>query len=107
MKINKKKMLNKTHLEHSLIALIIQIVGSALVNPWWSGSVAVTVFLGREIAQHEYKGGGPNEVSPLYGVFNHWSTDSILDVLCPVVCCLSFAVVHHVYNNGVATFNVF
>lgn len=89
-------MFNKTHLEHAIIAIAIQVVvwlvfglGLGIVSAWAAGAVAVAVFLGREIAQHEYKGGGPNEVTPFYGLLNHWSTDSVLDVVSPlVVCCV-------------------
>ncbi len=88
-------MFNMTHLEHGVIALVIQItvwlifgLGFGMVTAWGAGAIAFAVFLGREIAQHEYKGGGPNEVSALYGLTNHWTTDSIIDAVVPFVVCL-------------------
>ncbi|MBZ5487015.1 hypothetical protein HW452_05695 [Halomonas aquamarina] len=83
--------MNITHLEHTIIALLFQALLWPFVGRWVAGSLIVAVFLGREIAQHEYAGGGPNEVWYLYGLFNHWSLDSVLDVLTPAVACTVLA----------------
>ncbi len=85
--------MNITHLEHAVIALIFQALLWPFVGRWVAGSLIVAVFLGREIAQHEYAGGGPNEVWHLYGLFNHWSLDSVLDVLTPALACTLVALV--------------
>jgi len=38
-------------------------------------------YLGREVAQHEYKGGSWEKDLPVwYGFINHWSLDSVLDL---------------------------
>ncbi len=83
--------MNVTHLEHAIIALSFQCLLWPLVGRWVGGSLIVAVFLGREIAQHEYAGGGPNAVSYFYGLFHHWSLDSSLDVLSPAAVCAVFA----------------
>jgi|GEM_PF-564982 len=83
--------MNATHLEHVIIALGIQCLLWPFVGRWVGGALIVSVFLGREIAQHEYAGGGPNTVSYFYGLFHHWSPDSILDVLSPAIACLLLA----------------
>lgn len=84
-------MLNKTHAEHAGFAVAIQLALMAVFGVWAAGAVAVAVFLGREISQHEAKGGGANAVPPLYGLVNHWSADSVLDVVSPAVACILVA----------------
>lgn len=75
----------KTAATHAAIALTVQVVLQFLIGWVAAGLVACAVFLGREIAQHEYKGGGPLEVPIHYGLTNHWTTDSVLDVLLPAI----------------------
>ena len=83
--------MNITHLEHTVIALLFQALIWPFVGRWMAGSLIVTVFLGREIAQHEYAGGGAHEVWYLYGLFNHWSLDSFLDFAAPALACAFIA----------------
>lgn len=78
-------------LQHGVIALLIQLLLWPLFGIWSAGGIAVAIFLGREIAQHEYKGGGPKTVSWDYGLLHDWTLDSSLDVLLPVVFCLALA----------------
>lgn len=85
--------MNITHLEHTIIALIFQGLLWPFVGRWVAGSLVVAIFLGREIAQHEYAGGGPNEVWYLYGLFNHWTLDSFLDVAAPAAACCFIALI--------------
>jgi len=61
----------------------------------------VAVFVGREIAQHEYKGGGGNAVAWYYDLINHWSPDSMLDVTAPVVSCFGLALLATLGHLGV------
>lgn len=100
-------MLNRTHAEHALIAVLIQLILAiplVLMTYWLApgllellvpiflfgtGAVACAIFLGREISQHEFKGGGPKVVSPLYGLLHHWTADSIIDFAAPVAACLA------------------
>ncbi|MDA5563271.1 hypothetical protein PJK54_06285 [Cobetia sp. MMG027] len=65
-------------LEHAVIAVIIQLMLWPVFTLWSSGAIAVAIFLGREIAQNEYKGGGPKAVA--------W--DHGLDVALPLVSCV-------------------
>lgn len=85
--------MNISHLEHIVIALLFQALLWPFVGRWVAGSLIVAVFLGREIAQHEYAGGGANEVWQLYGLFNHWSLDSFLDFAAPAVACALVAII--------------
>lgn len=75
----------KTALTHSAIAALIQCVLSVWFGWLAAGWVACSLFLGRELAQHEYKGGGPNNVSLLYGLTHHWTLDSVLDIVLPII----------------------
>ncbi|WP_110710104.1 hypothetical protein [Salinicola sp. CR57] len=85
--------MNTSHLEHAIIAVAFQCLLWPLVGRWVGGSLIVAVFLGREIAQHEYAGGGPNAVGYFYGLVHHWSPDSILDVLSPAAACILLALI--------------
>lgn len=84
-------MFNKTHAEHLAIAVVIQLALWPLLGIWGSGALAVGIFLGREISQHETSGGGANAVSWHYGITHHWTQDSILDLAVPLVACLAIA----------------
>lgn len=85
----------KTALTHAFIAIVMQVLlavylqglhGFDFNNGLLAGGFAACCgFLFREIAQHEYKGGGPLNVGMLYGLKNHWTLDSILDVLLPTI----------------------
>lgn len=84
-------MLNKTHAEHSIIAVAIQLALWPLVGLMAGGIAACCIFLGREIAQHEYalirKRGSRSKIRWYEGVTTGWSTDSIIDFVAPVVAC--------------------
>jgi len=90
--------LNKTHIEHALIAVFIQFLIWPFLGALAGGCFAAAVFLGREIAQHEYKlatsrgwvYGQPLPVKWHEGVTTGWSTDSVLDVLFPFMACTAF-----------------
>ncbi|MDN6297165.1 MAG: hypothetical protein L0J54_03945 [Halomonas sp.] len=45
----------ESSLEHVVIAVMIQLILIYWLGVWGSGAVAVAIFLGREIAQNEYK----------------------------------------------------
>ncbi|MFC0268653.1 hypothetical protein [Kushneria aurantia] len=85
-------MFNGSHLEHLIIGIGIQLVMWPFFGRWAGGAIVVALFLGREIAQHEYRGGGGNAVAWYYGVVYHWSVDSVLDVLVPLTGCLVVAI---------------
>lgn len=74
--------------EHGVIALALQLILWRFFGIWGAGAIAFAVLLGREIAQHEYKGGGPKVVEWHYGLTHHWNFDSTLDLAIPLVVCL-------------------
>ncbi|WP_024952003.1 hypothetical protein [Cobetia crustatorum] len=78
-------------LQHGVIALMIQLMLWPLFGLWSAGGIAVALFLGREIAQHEYKGSGPKIVAWDYGLLHHWTLDSCLDIALPFLFCLCLA----------------
>lgn len=85
----------ETALEHGIIAGIIQILLTVYLYHVHSftvehgilagGFTACAGFLFREMAQHEYKGGGPTKVGIMYGLTHHWTLDSVLDILFPLI----------------------
>jgi len=95
-------MINRTHIEHTVAALIIQAaLALTMVSSWWAaGAIACAVFLGREIAQHEYKhaintGWSWGQSLPIRGyegVIHGWTLDSMLDVVIPAAACSLIAV---------------
>lgn len=92
--------MNKTHLEHTLIAIGIQLLLWPLLGPVAAGCVAIALLLWREIAQHEYKEalskgwvyGEPMRIPWYAGVTKHWSKDSAMDVLLPALACAILAI---------------
>lgn len=91
--------MSKTQLEHALIALLIQFALWALVGPWAAGAIAVALFLGREIAQNEYRlansrGWQWGQVPPVRwyeGAYRAWTLKAVLDIAAPLVACLAAA----------------
>ncbi|KKO07639.1 hypothetical protein LCGC14_0055950 [marine sediment metagenome] len=87
--------LNITHLEHVIIALIIQGALLRLASASVAGSIAVALLMGREIAQHEYRlgiqrgweWGETLPVGMFEGVWRGWTLDSALDVVLPALAC--------------------
>lgn len=87
--------MNITHLEHVIIALVIQCSLLPLVSAKVAGSIAISLLLGREIAQHEYRlgiqrgweWGETLPVGMFEGVWRGWTLDSVLDVLLPALAC--------------------
>ena len=85
----------ETALEHAGTAVVIQLALTLYLYHVHSftvehgilagGFAACAGFLFREIAQHEYKGGGPTKVGIMYGLTHHWTLDSILDILFPLI----------------------
>jgi hypothetical protein len=82
--------MNKTHIEHTVVALLLQIAYGLVFHDWLTGGIfAIGLFLGREHAQREYKIGDP---SKLYGYealdYWRWSTDAKLDLACPTLAVI-------------------
>ena len=92
--------MNKTHIEHLIIALIIQgfFVGIfhllKLQYGVWFGAVFVAaLFFGREHAQREYKIGDPSQLKGYEALdIWRWSLDAKLDLLIPTAAAFLVAV---------------
>lgn len=91
--------MNRTHLEHLIVALVIQgfFIGGfyflGLQHGAWFGAIFVTaLFLGREHAQREYKIGDPSKLVgyEALGIWR-WSLDAKLDLLVPVITVIVVA----------------
>lgn len=89
-----------TYIEHVAMALILQAAVSLLVGNWWAGAaVASAYFLGREVAQAEYRwielyGEGLRANMPWWGPFDLrvWSKlDQWIDWIGPVVATCALA----------------
>ena len=83
---------NFTHLEHIFVAIVLQAVFTPLIGLGPAGLVAVSGLYGREVCQHEFKehrhtGKAINDLPIGFGMFNHWTLDSVLDVLLPALAC--------------------
>jgi len=87
-----KSVFNITHLEHSIIAVGIQLILWPFLGLLSAGVVACAVFLGREVSQHEYKLiqelGGRHKLNWYSGLIHKWAVDSVLDVVMPALACL-------------------
>jgi hypothetical protein len=89
------KPMIKTGIAHAVVSVGLQLVfaaylyyvhGFSIEHGVLAGGIAAcTGYVFREMAQHEYKGGGPTKVSGTYGLLNHWTLDSIIDVLFPII----------------------
>lgn len=92
-------MINKSHFGHAAMALVIQLALAPLIGLLAGGLVAVSLYLGREIAQHEYRlgierGWQWGETLPVRwyeGLTHGWHRDSILDFLSPAAICAAAA----------------
>lgn len=93
--------MNRSYIEHSLIAVLIQFALWPFIGMWVAGSVAVALFLGREIAQNEYRvaqrrGWTWGQVLPVNwyeGAWRGWTMKSVFDVLSPLAACLLVALI--------------
>lgn len=95
----------ESSLEHVVIAVVIQLILIYWLGAWGAGAVAVAIFLGREIAQNEYKlalirGWEWGETPPVKwheGLTTGWGVDGLLDVLLPAVACAVVAMLWKIY----------
>ena len=91
--------MNRSYIEHALIALLLQFALWPFVGMWVGGAVAVAIFLGREIAQNEYRvansrGWVWGQVPPVNwyeGAWRGWTLKSVFDVLAPLAACVLIA----------------
>lgn len=93
--------MNKTHFEHAVFALLMQLP-FGLFGYWWLGAAfAIGFFVGREHAQAEERyikaNGGvraDTKLPPEFGALQPklWSVDSVLDFVAPAVCAVLIAI---------------
>lgn len=88
------------YLEHTLIALAVQLVVGLTTRNWWAGAaLASAYFVGREIAQAEYRwietlGHGLRADMPWWGPFDPrvWpKADQWVDWIGPVITTCGLA----------------
>ena len=93
--------MDRTILEHTIIALICTLIGFLLGNIIAGAAFGAALFIGREHAQAEYRwidtlGHGRRDLLPWYGGFSlsAWGWSSLFDWLVPavVVACLAVLV---------------
>ena len=77
---------------HPLIALAVQLALGIATGDWWIGVAASLMYVGRELAQAEYRwierhGGGRRANMPWWGPFDLrvWDLHSLTDWLLPLV----------------------
>jgi hypothetical protein len=89
------------YFEHAIIALIIQVIVGLATRNWWAGAaIASGYFLGREIAQAEYRwieqfGDGLRANLPWWGALDPraWArSDQVADWLGPLVINVTVAI---------------
>lgn len=89
-------------LEHALIALAVQVAVGLATRNWWAGGLlACGYFIGRELAQAEYRwieqfGEGLRANAPWWAAFDGrvWMTaDQYADVIGPLLMCSTLALV--------------
>lgn len=82
------------YVEHALLALLAQIAIGRLTGNWWAGAaLASGYFIGRELAQAEYRwietfGSGLRANMPWWGPFDPrvWRTvDQVADWVAPLI----------------------
>lgn len=87
--------MSRSCIEHALIAVLVQFALWPLVGMWVAGALAVSLFIGREIAQNEYRvahhrGWTWGQVPPVNwyeGAWRGWTRKSFFDVLAPLFAC--------------------
>lgn len=92
-----------TPIEHAVAAIMIQSGWAFVAGDWWAGTaLGIAVFVGREHAQAEYRyinaNGGNRYTTPLPAELaclhpRWWDIGSVLDLVVPVLACLTVAFV--------------
>lgn len=89
-------------IEHALVALALQILIGLVTRNWWAGGLlACGYFIGRELAQAEYRwieqfGEGLRANAPLWAAFDPrvWNTaDQLADLFGPLLATAAFGTV--------------
>ena len=79
-------MINRTNVEHLVIALVLKALVVVATGDWLLGAMLSSgIFLGIEHAQREYHIGDPCTLVGYEALdFWRWSRDSLMDLLLPV-----------------------
>ena len=79
-------MINRTNVEHLVIALVLQALIALVTGDWLLGALFSSgIFLGREHAKREYHIGDPCTLVGYEALdFWRWSIDSLMDLILPV-----------------------
>ena len=90
--------MNPSHIEHIVVAVLVQIMTAAITGNWWIGAaLGAGIFLGREHAQAELRvmaSGLKRDDTFIELVCLHprwWDRDSVLDWLAPLVAVCGLA----------------
>lgn len=86
--------MNKTNFEHAGYAAIMQLVIGLVTGDWFAGACfGIAFFVGREHAQAQDKLGYTFKTT--FQAFDvcKWSRDAQLDLLFPVVTCLTILLI--------------
>ena len=82
--------MNQTNFEHAGYAALMQLVIGLIFGDWFAGACfGIAFFLGREHAQNQDKLGYTLKTTFQAFDVRKWSLDSQLDLLFPVVTCLT------------------
>ncbi|WP_296721693.1 hypothetical protein [Erythrobacter sp.] len=104
-------MIDMSLFEHAIFAAVIQLIIGLLTGNWWAGAaLASTYFIGREVAQAEYRwiehfGDGLRANMPWNAVFDRrvWqNSDQIADWLGPVITTVAIALIAGSVGSGPA-----
>lgn len=87
------------HLQHPVIALVIQAIIGFISGDWWTGAAAGSFyFVGREYAQAEYRNieqnyHGRRSLMPYFGGLEAraWTLKGLLDFILPSLACVLVA----------------
>jgi len=87
------------HLQHPVIALVLQAVIGLVSGDWWTGAAAgIFYFVGREYAQAEYRNieqnyHGRRNLMPYFGGLEPraWTLKGLLDFILPSLACVFVA----------------
>ncbi len=78
--------MNKSNVEHLIVALIIQAIVALVCGNWWAGAaLASGIYIGREHAQREYEIGNPLNLVGYEALdIWRWCRDAQLDLMFPL-----------------------
>ena len=86
--------MNQTNFEHAGYAALMQLVIGLITDDWFAGACfGIAFFVGREHAQNQDKLGYTFKTTFQAFDVRKWSLDSQLDLLFPVITCLTILLI--------------